>query len=73
VAKLSWPLKGDAFAIACARLGNNIDLADVREHYGLGESPLSAATMRHCRSMRASLPPPPDFYLLSYEAFPGAG
>jgi hypothetical protein len=31
VVKLSWPLKGDAFAIACSRLGN-IDLAEVREH-----------------------------------------
>ena len=70
VAKLSWPLKGDAFAIACARLGNNIDLADVREHYGLGESPLSAATMRHCRSMRASLPPPRTFTCCPMRPFP---
>ncbi|MCP4305491.1 MAG: hypothetical protein GY788_11560, partial [bacterium] len=27
----------DAFAIACQRLGNNIDLTEVRERYGLGE------------------------------------
>jgi hypothetical protein len=29
--------KGDAFAIACQRLGNDTDLADVRARYGLGE------------------------------------
>ncbi len=29
--------KGDAFQIACQRLGNNTSLEDVRERYGLGE------------------------------------
>ena len=28
--------KGDIFAVACQRLGQNTDLADVRERYGLG-------------------------------------
>ena len=29
--------QGDGFAIACARLGKNTDLTDVRNRYGLGE------------------------------------
>lgn len=29
-------LEGDAFQIACRRLGNDVSLDDVREHYGLG-------------------------------------
>jgi WD40 repeat protein len=29
--------KGEGFAIACQRLGNNTDMTDVRAHYGLGE------------------------------------
>jgi hypothetical protein len=28
--------KGDIFAIACQRLGQNTDLVDVRQRYGLG-------------------------------------
>ena len=29
--------KGDAFAVACARLGNNTDLTALAKRYGLGE------------------------------------
>ena len=29
--------KGDAFSLSCQRLGNDTDLADVRQRYGLGE------------------------------------
>ena len=36
-----WHLRmlesGEGFAIGCARLGNNTDLAEVRQRYGLGE------------------------------------
>jgi hypothetical protein len=73
VVKLSWPLKGDAFAIACARLGNNTDLAEVREHYGLGEIAPICGDHAPLPVDPSKLTAPPDFYLLSYEAFPGAG
>lgn len=72
VVKLSWPLKGDAFAIACSRLGN-IDLAEVREHYGLGEIAPICGDHAPLPVAASKLTAPPDLYLLSYEAFPGAG
>jgi hypothetical protein len=35
---------GDAFSIACRQLGNDINLADVQERYGLGEiAPICSA------------------------------
>lgn len=36
--KLSDIENDDAFSIACQRLGNDTDLADVRRRYALGET-----------------------------------